>query len=87
MADEPVMHDTVGLSMFVCVAVLGLALLAVHASVWEHAVAAAVVAAVSLPLLVVRPEVGTMLLLAAALTGRLRGPAVPDTVPADWPDP
>ena len=80
------MVDAVGLSVLVCVTAVGLAALAVHAAAWEHAVAAAVVAALSMPLLVVRPEVGAMLLLAAVLTGRLRLPMVPDTVPADWPD-
>lgn len=80
------MIDAVGFSMLVCVAAVGLAALAVHGEAWEHAVAAAVVAAVSVPLLVVRPEVGVMLLLAAMVTGRLRLPSVPDTVPADWPD-
>lgn len=74
--------------MFVCVTAVGLAVLAVHASALEHTIAAAVIAAVAVPLLIVRPEVGAMLLLAALLTGRLRGSglAVPDTVPSDWPD-
>ena len=80
------MIDAVGFSILVVVVAVGLVALAVHGAAWEHAVAAAVVAAVSVPLLVVRLEVGAMLLLAAVLTERLRLPRIPDTVPADWPD-
>jgi hypothetical protein len=81
MAD---MSDAVGFSVLVCVTALGLLYLAVHANPREHTIASAIVAAVALPVLVVRPEAGLMLLLAAVLTGRLRMPPVPDTVPLDW---
>jgi hypothetical protein len=80
------MSDALGFSVLVCVAALGLLVLAVHADPREHVIASAIVGAVALPMLVVRPEVGLMLLLAAALSGRLRVPQVPDTVPVDWPD-
>ncbi|HEX2039790.1 MAG TPA: hypothetical protein VHF47_08680 [Acidimicrobiales bacterium] len=78
------MSDAVGFSVLVCVTALGLVYLAVHADQREHVIASAIVAAVALPVLFVRPEAGLMLLLAAALTGRLRVPPVPDTVPIDW---
>ncbi|MDQ3757047.1 MAG: hypothetical protein M3394_04285 [Actinomycetota bacterium] len=78
------MSDAVGFSVLVCVTVMGLLYLAVHADPREHVIASAVVAAVALPVLVVRPEAGLMLLLGAAVSGRLRGPQVPDTIPGDW---
>jgi hypothetical protein len=81
MAD---MSDAVGFSVLVCVVALGLLYLAVHADPREHVIASAIVGAVALPVLVVRPEAGLMLVLAAVLTGRLRVPPVPDTVPVDW---
>ena len=78
------MTDAMGFTVLVCVAALGLLVLAVHADPREHVIASAIVAAVALPVLVVRPAAGVMLLLAAGLTGRLRTPRVPDTIPADW---
>ena len=81
MAD---MSDVVGFSVLVCVALLGLLFLAVHADPREHTVASAIVGAVALPVFLVRPEAGLMLFLAAAVSGRLRVPPVPDTVPVEW---
>ena len=81
MAD---MSEAVGFSVLVCVALLGLLYLAVHADPREHTVASAIVGAVALPVFLVRPEAGLMLFLAAAVSGRLRVPRVPDTLPADW---
>lgn len=78
------MADAIALSILVCTVGLGLGLLAVHAPAVEHAIAAAVVGAVALPVAVVRPEAAVMLMLLAVGTGRLRTPAVPDRVPVDW---
>lgn len=78
------MADAFGFSVLVCTAGMGLLYLAVHASPYEHAVAAAVVGAVALPVAVVRPEAGVMLMLLAVGTRRLRRPAVPDRVPVEW---
>lgn len=78
------MSDAVGFSMLVCVAALGLLYLAVHADPREHVVASAIVGAVALSVFFVRPEAGLMLFLAAAASGRLRVPRVPDTVPVEW---
>ena len=78
------MPDAMSFSILVCAAALGLLHLAVHAEPREHAVAASIVAAVALPIALVRPEAAAMLILLAAGTRHLRGPAVPDRVPHDW---
>ena len=78
------MADAIAFSLLVCTAGMGLLYLAVHASPYEHAVAAAVVGAVALPVSVARPEAGIMLMLLAVGTRRLRTPPVPDRVPVEW---
>lgn len=78
------MPDAVSFSILVCAAAIGLLHLAVHAPAREHAVASSMVAAVALPIALVRPEAAIMLLLLAYGTRRLRNPAVPDRVPRDW---
>jgi hypothetical protein len=78
------MSDAVAFSLLVCTAGMGLVHLAVHGSQHEHAIAAAVVGAMSLAVAAVRPEAGIMLMLLAVGTRRLRTPSVPDRVPADW---
>lgn len=78
------MTDAIGFSMLVCTAGLGLLYLAVHASPYEHSVAAAMVGAVAVAIAVVRPEAAVMLMLLAVGTRRLRTPPVPDRVPVDW---
>ncbi|HVF74011.1 MAG TPA: hypothetical protein VM938_03095 [Acidimicrobiales bacterium] len=73
-------------TVLVCVAAMGLLHLAVHAEAREHAIASSIVAAVALPLALVRPEVAVLLFLVAVGSRRLRNPAVPDRVPAEWAD-
>lgn len=80
------MAEAIAFSLLVCTAGMGLMYLAVHASSYEHAVAAAIMGAVALPVSVVRPEAGIMLMLLAVGTRRLRTPPVPDRVPVDWPE-
>lgn len=80
------MPDAIGFTLLVCAAAVGLLYLAVHAPPREHAVAASLVMAISVPIMLVRIEVGTMLLLVAVATRRLRSAPVPDRVPIDWDD-
>lgn len=78
------MPEAMSFTILVCAAAIGLLHLAVHAPPREHAVASSVVAAVALPIALVRPEAAAMLMLLAYATRRLRNPAVPDRVPHDW---
>lgn len=78
------MTDAIGFTLLVCAAAIGLLYLAVHADAREHSVAASIVVAIAFPIMLVRLEVGVMLVLVAVATRRLRGVPVPDTVPADW---
>jgi hypothetical protein len=78
--------DAIGFSLLICAAGMGLLYLAVYATAVEHAVAAAVVGAVALPVAVVRPEAGIMLMLLAVGTRRFCVPPVPDRVPVEWTD-
>ena len=78
------MAEAIGFSMLVCTAGIGLIYLAVHASAYEHSIAAAMVGAVGVAVAVVRPEAAVMLMLLAVGTRRLRTPSVPDRVPVDW---
>lgn len=80
------MSDAMSFAVLVCVAAMGLLHLAVHADAREHAIASSIVAAVALPIALVRPEAAVLLFLAAVGSRRLRNPAVPDRVPADWAD-
>lgn len=79
------MTNPLGLTILVAVVTLGLAHLAVHADLREFAAATAVVSAVGISITMVAPVAGVLLLLASAMATRLITPAVPDTVPADWP--
>ncbi len=80
------MSDAMSFTVLVCVACLGLLHLAVHANAREHAVASSIVAAVALPVALVRPEAAALLFLMAVGSRRLRNPAVPDRVPVEWAD-
>ena len=71
------------LAVLVCVAAVGLAHLAVHSPRSDHALGAAMIVLVALPLLTISPVAAAGLLLAVVVSFRLRR-NVPARVPREW---
>ena len=77
------MPPAVGLSLLVCVTVIGLVQMAVRSSVSDHRLAVAIVVLVALPVYLASPATSALLVLVAAMSLRIR-PIVPTRVPPEW---
>jgi hypothetical protein len=84
---EPLVPFAFGVSLLVVAVAIGLGHLAVHTSRIEHGIGLGVAWGVGVPLLLVSPAAGVLLVLTGAGTCLLLPAEVPDGVPPHWQEP